>query len=881
MGMNNVLTRSIIVIAVLALGCAIARADEVPDYFQKGMGARAASTGGAGVADIDAGYDAVYFNPALLATGNNSLLGLSFHSFTDFDLETFSAGFKKPNVSKRLGIGLLFHRSSVSNILKTTPVFDDTDGSELPSGVTFDGTYGSLENGMILGFAYDELFTKYLTGGLSLKYHRLRLDDYSHSKLYGIDLGLLYHKPGTRLSIGLNAQNILGFDLKPYAKPELNLKTGLTYKLKNTTLFLDRDSNVSGGAALHTGLEYNIFSGLSLRAGVLDGDITAGMGISSGKFKLDLVRENTDYGYVHRFSLTFLLGSGGGASQEKDSSPGRETGVKPEAEKPPAKPRLMGAIIDGDRCDVNDSISEAAGMYMAICKYKDESAEDRVNDEEKTLKLKLKYDKADSVTAVDTQTQSGSEDSTKCNFTPQGCLGTVCAIDVVIDRKSLDEAFTCKTRFAVTDASGLNNAHETPGSSAAEAGAESGTLVVLSYEPAVDKAETVAHDDDSSADDRDIGGGLEVIRVRPDSQKIVPVNSIIPLDFNKGLVMVPIIDKRGRDSMGADKNGRRGIEVDNPFEMLMRRYHLEPGDASISFGGNKNSAKEGSTADTGDDFEVNVPFKYSHPFNNYVLSLLFDCNSAENCEVVSGKRRGNIDDIEIKAESESRKYIKIKKVRLTIEEGNGSTETKIVTLSKPAVIDRFEWQLPNVGIDDDTEIHMYRFFMPFRDVFELIGFEVEWINPIKSMFITSISGKKKVLENTELEMGSSGENKTGPIVFFERQDQGVHFDVEKIVLIDIETVRELFGLEASPAVFSIRNVHLVEITGREKRAEDKHANTAMLHDGYKVEVQWIGGKPYAAWPEVEKLARKLNKMHTAEQLLSAIKKGRKPKDENE
>ena len=123
-----------------------------------------------------------------------------------------------------------------------------------------------------------------------------------------IDIGLRmssWQLGKAKFNVGLKLENLISF--KQYESgrresPDRNVQIGVNMDTGNTIYALDLKND-----GFSCGLEHKVTSFLALRAGLIDGQPTMGIGIKQGFFRLDYAYWLADVGVTHRFGTTLSL----------------------------------------------------------------------------------------------------------------------------------------------------------------------------------------------------------------------------------------------------------------------------------------------------------------------------------------------------------------------------------------------------------------------------------------------------------------------------------------------------------------------------------------------------------------------------------------------
>ncbi|MFA5162124.1 MAG: hypothetical protein WC421_07745 [Elusimicrobiales bacterium] len=279
-----------------------------PGYFMaQGIGARPLGMGGAYVG-LAEDVSSIYWNPAGLSQLNRyevQMMRSILYENTNFD----SAGFagKVPLFSDLFfGIGAMQIASSD---------FTRRDSNNNPIG-----TFSNTNRAAIVSLAKPIAWG--LVMGLSGRFMSESVDDWSKSA-YDYDLGFMFRPMDFSnskflVSAGAVFRNMYGAamereNLTDTAPHIISVGSAVGYKLANSGRFVvtaDMDKSAAQADRFRAGTEFTFYDLASLRAGIDDGNMTFGGGISIGKsLQLDYAAINKeDLGSSSKFSLTMRFG---------------------------------------------------------------------------------------------------------------------------------------------------------------------------------------------------------------------------------------------------------------------------------------------------------------------------------------------------------------------------------------------------------------------------------------------------------------------------------------------------------------------------------------------------------------------------------------------
>jgi tetratricopeptide (TPR) repeat protein len=277
--------------------------------FSLGESARALGMGGANTALSGEG-DSFIDNPASLGTLNQQEI-ITFHAPLFLDTIYDSIGYTQP-VAAHSSFGFSLARLGTDNILKTV--------NNIQAVSTFSSTQWQGQ----VGYGLDVY--EGLDLGASVKYVLQQMDSYQGSGM-GADLGALYRFARNQADYSqLGYRNILlGFSainlLKPQTKlfqnaddPIQILKPAVGYRYQfssKSSLWVTAEGELPeiGNKTIRAGAEYDWQNTLFGRAGFDGTNPTLGAGLRFSGFQFDYAFNQSDFGTLHRFSLTYRFGS--------------------------------------------------------------------------------------------------------------------------------------------------------------------------------------------------------------------------------------------------------------------------------------------------------------------------------------------------------------------------------------------------------------------------------------------------------------------------------------------------------------------------------------------------------------------------------------------
>ncbi|MEW6618976.1 MAG: PorV/PorQ family protein [bacterium] len=290
----------LILLGLLSVQEVEAKAGKTPYSFLKiGIGARALGMGSAfvGLADDPT---AIYWNPAGLNQIKQRKLLFSHNQLSLHTTQEFLSYAQPLSSNQSIGASI--------NYLNSDKIEKRTGPTDAPIG-SFDTSDLNISLGYARGLTHD------LSIGITGKFIQEKLED-EKATTFAADLGGLYKRGD--LNIGVNLQNIgkkVKFIKQSYPLP-LNIKTGITYKLRDDLIFaVDIDKFLKeSNSKLHLGIEYRLLDNLTLQGGYSQSLNSHSKDLGKYSFGLGLKRNHTlfdycflpydDIGSTHRLSLS-------------------------------------------------------------------------------------------------------------------------------------------------------------------------------------------------------------------------------------------------------------------------------------------------------------------------------------------------------------------------------------------------------------------------------------------------------------------------------------------------------------------------------------------------------------------------------------------------
>jgi hypothetical protein len=299
------------IVAILGIACLlVATAASAEDgssglaFLKLGVGARAIAMGDAYTA-VKGDVSSVYWNPAGIVDVENIDVGL-MHSEWFQDIRYEYAGAVRSYGDQAVGVSIV------------GLYMDDLERRDGPIATPI-GHFGVFD--FAVTGSYGKRLTDDLSVGASAKWLQEKIDDKTATG-FAVDLGSRYELPGFEgLSVGVAVLNLGpqmkfiedAFDLPVTYKAGGALAVPISSLNGDVVFATDVLKPADGDVKLHFGMEYEFADMIAIRFGYRTGwdnqNISAGLGIKSGRFRLDyaLVPFYSDLGETHRVSLGFTL----------------------------------------------------------------------------------------------------------------------------------------------------------------------------------------------------------------------------------------------------------------------------------------------------------------------------------------------------------------------------------------------------------------------------------------------------------------------------------------------------------------------------------------------------------------------------------------------
>ncbi|MDP7422650.1 MAG: PorV/PorQ family protein [bacterium] len=327
-------------LATLALLSLVPRVKAEPtgqagNFLGLGIGARALALGNAYTAVGD-DPTASLWNPAGLSLLTHREME-SMHTFLDLERDLNHFGFGLP-LNETSTIGFNWSQYRIGSIPETsldtsTQIGVDDNGDPIYD-VKITGYFDDREDCLGVSYAYN--LGNNLALGSTLKFFRNTVGNDSASAL-GVDLGFMFF-PTNRFTLGLALRDLgenyswNGFKGKDQKVPSTTA-LGLSFRPVSSLLLSGDVSKIQNrDVDFGAGAEYSFGETFQLRGGVLNGLVTAGLGLRISDWNIDYAYANRQVGVEHRLSSNYRFGLPVRKLQKGQAS---ERGLKPylEAEK--------------------------------------------------------------------------------------------------------------------------------------------------------------------------------------------------------------------------------------------------------------------------------------------------------------------------------------------------------------------------------------------------------------------------------------------------------------------------------------------------------------------------------------------------------------------
>lgn len=307
--MNNLKTRSFLLLFLFLLSITLscntlfAQAGGAAAYLKMGLGAKAIGMGEAYVGVAEDGISA-HWNPAGLSQLERPEAS-AMHADLNLDRKYEFLNYAAPHNDKITWAVSWIH-SSIDGIERRA---GNNDVGYLPGQLM--GYFDDKENSFAASMAWKS--TEKFSVGTSLKY--LKHDLYQNSADgMGLDIGFLY-KQNEDFSVGLAVKEIGGslkWDTASSRKDDVPLNTtlGFMYRpIPKVRMAFDINKIEDLDTKVNFGVEGKLSQNVCLRAGVHDGDLTAGLGFDMNDWSMDYAFEEQELGDIHRISGSIRFGS--------------------------------------------------------------------------------------------------------------------------------------------------------------------------------------------------------------------------------------------------------------------------------------------------------------------------------------------------------------------------------------------------------------------------------------------------------------------------------------------------------------------------------------------------------------------------------------------
>jgi hypothetical protein len=280
-----------------------AQAGGAAAYLKMGLGAKAIGMGEAyaGVAEDSI---TAHWNPAGLVNLKRPEAS-AMHADLNLDRKYEFLNYAAP-ANEKLTWAVSWIHSSIEGIERRA---GNADVGYLPGQLM--GYFDDKENAFSASMSWKS--TEKFSVGASLKY--LMHDLYQNSADgMGLDLGFLF-KENEDFSVGLAIKEIgasLKWDTASSREDDVPLNTtlGFMYRpIKKMRMAVDINKVEDLDTKINFGVEGILSKNICLRAGVHDGDLTAGLGFDMNDWAMDYAFEEQELGDIHRISGSIRFGS--------------------------------------------------------------------------------------------------------------------------------------------------------------------------------------------------------------------------------------------------------------------------------------------------------------------------------------------------------------------------------------------------------------------------------------------------------------------------------------------------------------------------------------------------------------------------------------------
>lgn len=306
MRLLKILLPFLIVCTQWNLGLAKGDAGLPGEFMNFGTGARAQGMGRAytGVSDD---IDALFWNPAGLATFRSSQVGFQYSPLTLGGAHQYLAYAQPVHAAGSIGIGILNLTSG--------------DIPRVDSNNVENGSYDNRETAYMASYAHR--IKNVLSLGGTIKMAEKNIDG-SSARGFGVDTGAMYLFK-ERARAGVMLRNLVppayNFSSEKETFPViLRMGTSANFFNKHLLAALDFDKTVGTAQNLkwHMGLEGTLFGSLFIRGGIDGTGFMTGIGVRWRSLQIDYAAGFQDLGLVNRTSMKFVFG---GFELEAKASP--------------------------------------------------------------------------------------------------------------------------------------------------------------------------------------------------------------------------------------------------------------------------------------------------------------------------------------------------------------------------------------------------------------------------------------------------------------------------------------------------------------------------------------------------------------------------------
>jgi hypothetical protein len=214
-------------------------------------------------------------------------------------------------------MGVSYYRYGVDNINKTRLDTSSVIGVDSIGNAIYKienlGYFSDSSNQFSLSFA--RRINDFLSAGLNTKYTWQSIDNDKASG-FGLDLGVLY-EPWEYLNLGFSVRNAaqsLRWNIPGQREDSsaVSLIAGCVVKFKDKMNFLlDFEKTENSDLEYHIGAEAVLAEQFTLRMGLDNGEITAGLSLKMNAWRFDYAYLDDNLGITHKISSTLRFDAPG------------------------------------------------------------------------------------------------------------------------------------------------------------------------------------------------------------------------------------------------------------------------------------------------------------------------------------------------------------------------------------------------------------------------------------------------------------------------------------------------------------------------------------------------------------------------------------------